>query len=86
LLPGEVAVFEQPSSAWPVAKLQQLDQVHMQGDNNSLSANATKIITSITEYYRHPQRFISWWAKAVGVVAGGFSKVAQKHFLQLVLA
>ncbi|KAJ9516888.1 hypothetical protein QJQ45_027323 [Haematococcus lacustris] len=86
LLPGEVAVFEQPSSAWPVAKLQELDQVHLQGDNNSLNANATKIITSITEYYRHPQRFISWWAKAVGVVAGGFSKVAQKHFPQLVLA
>ncbi|KAJ9529213.1 hypothetical protein QJQ45_007867 [Haematococcus lacustris] len=78
-------LFEQPSSAWPVAKLQQLDQVHMQGDNNSLNANATKIITSITEYYRHPHRFISWWAKAVGVVAGGFSKEAQKHFPQLVL-
>ncbi|KAJ9516311.1 hypothetical protein QJQ45_001072 [Haematococcus lacustris] len=59
LLPGEVAVFEQPSSAWPVAKLQELDQVHLQGDNNSLNANATKITTSITEYYRHPQRFIS---------------------------
>ncbi|KAJ9533772.1 hypothetical protein QJQ45_026852 [Haematococcus lacustris] len=27
LLPGEVAVFKQPSSAWPVAKLQQLEQV-----------------------------------------------------------
>ncbi|KAJ9530965.1 hypothetical protein QJQ45_028746 [Haematococcus lacustris] len=26
LLPGEVAVFEQPSSAWPVAMLQQLDE------------------------------------------------------------
>ncbi|KAJ9533357.1 hypothetical protein QJQ45_026405, partial [Haematococcus lacustris] len=60
LLPGEVAVFEQPSSAWPVAKLQELDQVHLQGDINSLNANATTIITSITEYYRHPQRFISW--------------------------
>ncbi|KAJ9508153.1 hypothetical protein QJQ45_021522 [Haematococcus lacustris] len=85
LLPGEVAMFEQPSSAWPVAKLQELDQVHVQGDNNSLYANATTIITSITEYYRHPQRFISWWAKAVGVVAGGFSKEARKHFPQLVL-
>ncbi|KAJ9517866.1 hypothetical protein QJQ45_004195 [Haematococcus lacustris] len=84
LLPGEVAVFEQPSSAWPVAKLQELDQVHLQGDNNSLNANAIKITTSITEYYRHPQRFITWWAKAVGVVEGGFSKVAQKHFPQLV--
>ncbi|KAJ9532062.1 hypothetical protein QJQ45_003782 [Haematococcus lacustris] len=51
LLPSEVAVFEQPSSAWPVAKLQELDQVHLQGDLNSLNANATKIITSITEYY-----------------------------------
>ncbi|KAJ9532154.1 hypothetical protein QJQ45_003948 [Haematococcus lacustris] len=85
LLPGEVATFEQPSSAWPVAKLQQLDQAHMQGDGNSLNANATKIITSITEYCRHPQRFISWWAKAVGVVGGGFSKEAQKHFPKLVL-
>ncbi|KAJ9524600.1 hypothetical protein QJQ45_024187 [Haematococcus lacustris] len=85
LLPGEVAMFEQPSSAWPVAKLQQLDQVHLQGDINSLNANATKIITSITEFYRHPQRFISWWAKAVGVVGGGFSKEAQRHFLKLVL-
>ncbi|KAJ9516646.1 hypothetical protein QJQ45_015181 [Haematococcus lacustris] len=56
LLPGEVAVFEQPSSAWPVAKLQELDQVHLQGDN-----------------------------KADGVVAGGFSKEAKKHFTQLVL-
>ncbi|KAJ9532149.1 hypothetical protein QJQ45_003949 [Haematococcus lacustris] len=85
LLPGEVATFEQLSSAWPVAKLQQLDQAHMQGDGNSLNANATKIITSITEYCRHPQRFISWWAKAVGVVGGGFSKEAQKHFPKLVL-
>ncbi|KAJ9533799.1 hypothetical protein QJQ45_026877 [Haematococcus lacustris] len=62
-----------------------MDQVHLQGDLNSLNANATKIITSITEYYRHPQRFITWWAKAVGVVEGGFSKEAQKHFPQLVL-
>ncbi|KAJ9532028.1 hypothetical protein QJQ45_003753 [Haematococcus lacustris] len=85
LLPGEVAVFEQPSSAWPVAKLQELDQVHLQGDLDSLNANATKITTSIMEYYRHPQRFITWWAKAVGVVAGGFSKEARKHFPQLVL-
>ncbi|KAJ9523833.1 hypothetical protein QJQ45_020040 [Haematococcus lacustris] len=85
LLPGEVAVFEQPSSAWPVAKLQELDQVHLQGDNNSLNANATKITTSITEFYRHPQRFINTWAKAVGVVGGGFSKEAKKHFLKLVL-
>ncbi|GFH26710.1 hypothetical protein HaLaN_24902, partial [Haematococcus lacustris] len=30
LLPGEVAVFEQPSSAWLVAKLQELDEVHLQ--------------------------------------------------------
>ncbi|KAJ9506711.1 hypothetical protein QJQ45_030467 [Haematococcus lacustris] len=54
------------------------------GDINSLNANATKIITSITEYYRHPQRLITWWAKAVRVVEGGFSKEAQKHFPQLV--
>ncbi|KAJ9510817.1 hypothetical protein QJQ45_027770 [Haematococcus lacustris] len=86
LLPGEVAVFEQPSSAWPVAKLQELDQVHLQGDNNSLNANATKITTSITEFYRHPQRFINTWAKAVGVVGGGFSKEAKKHFLKQRLA
>ncbi|KAJ9530189.1 hypothetical protein QJQ45_023487 [Haematococcus lacustris] len=85
LLLGEVAMFEQPSSAWPVAKLQQLDQVHLQGDINSLDANATKIITSITEYYRHPLRFISWWAKGVGVVGGRFSKEAQRHFPKLVL-
>ncbi|KAJ9527605.1 hypothetical protein QJQ45_025877 [Haematococcus lacustris] len=57
LLPGEVAMFEQPSSAWPVAKLQELDQ-----------------------------RFITWWAKAVGVVEGEFSKEAQKHFPQQVQA
>ncbi|KAJ9508427.1 hypothetical protein QJQ45_011961 [Haematococcus lacustris] len=85
LLPGEVAVFEQPSSAWPVAKLQELDGVHLRGDTNSLNANATKIITSIQEYYRHPQRFISWWCKAVGVVEGGFSRAMKKHFPQLVL-
>ncbi|KAJ9525753.1 hypothetical protein QJQ45_003430 [Haematococcus lacustris] len=47
LLPGEVAVFEQPSRAWPVAMLKQLDEVHMTGDGNSLNANATTIITSI---------------------------------------
>ncbi|KAJ9534600.1 hypothetical protein QJQ45_022182 [Haematococcus lacustris] len=85
LLPGEVAVFEQPSSAWPVAMLQQLDEVHLTGDGNSLNASATKIITSITEYYRHPGRFIKWWGKAVGVVEGGFSRAAQKHLPQLVL-
>ncbi|KAJ9518360.1 hypothetical protein QJQ45_010314 [Haematococcus lacustris] len=49
LLPTEVAVFEQPSSAWPVAMLQQLDEVHLTGDGNSLNANATTIITSINE-------------------------------------
>ncbi|KAL6756215.1 hypothetical protein V8C86DRAFT_112923 [Haematococcus lacustris] len=85
LLPSEVAVFEQASSAWPVAKLQELDEVHLLGDINSLNANATTISTSITEYYRHPQRFIKWWGKAVGVMEGGFSRDAQKHFPQLVL-
>ncbi|KAJ9534290.1 hypothetical protein QJQ45_007037 [Haematococcus lacustris] len=85
LLPGEEAVFEQPSSAWPVAMLKQQDEVHLTGDGNSLNANATKIITSITEYYRHPGRFIKWWGKAVGVVEGGFSRAAQKHLPQLVL-
>ncbi|KAJ9509073.1 hypothetical protein QJQ45_001565 [Haematococcus lacustris] len=45
LLPGEVAVFEQPSSAWPVAMLKQLDEVHLTGDDNSLNANATNILT-----------------------------------------
>ncbi|KAJ9518988.1 hypothetical protein QJQ45_026166 [Haematococcus lacustris] len=68
LLPGEVAVFEQPSSAWPVAMLQQLDEVHLTGDGNSLNANATTIITSIQEFYRHPGRFINKWGKAMGVV------------------
>ncbi|KAJ9525977.1 hypothetical protein QJQ45_009363 [Haematococcus lacustris] len=58
LLPGEVAVFEQPSSAWPVAMLKQLDEEHLAGDGNSLNANATNIITSIKEFYRHPGRFI----------------------------
>ncbi|KAJ9519149.1 hypothetical protein QJQ45_007715 [Haematococcus lacustris] len=67
-LPGEVAVFEQPSSAWPVAMLKQLDEVHLTGDGNSLNANATTIITIIKEFYRHPGRFINKWAKAVGVV------------------
>ncbi|KAJ9517555.1 hypothetical protein QJQ45_024960 [Haematococcus lacustris] len=85
LLPGEVAVFEQPSSAWLVAKLQELDEVHLQGDLNSLIANATKIRPSIKEYYRHSRRFIKWWGKAVGVVEGGVSRDAQKHFPQVVL-
>ncbi|KAJ9524793.1 hypothetical protein QJQ45_024424 [Haematococcus lacustris] len=85
LLPAEVAVFEQPSSAWPVAKLTELDEVHLTGDGNSLNANATKVITSINEFYRHPGRFIKWWGKAIGVVEGGFSRAAQKHFPQLVL-
>ncbi|KAJ9507578.1 hypothetical protein QJQ45_019240 [Haematococcus lacustris] len=85
LLPGEVAVFEQPSSAWTVAMLKQLDEGHVRGDNNSLNANATTIITSITEYYRHPGRFIRWWCKAVGVVEEGFSRAMKKHFPQLVL-
>ncbi|KAJ9512135.1 hypothetical protein QJQ45_012714 [Haematococcus lacustris] len=85
LLPAEVAVFEQPSSAWPVAMLKQLDEMHLTGDGNSLNANATNIITSINEFYRHPGRFIKWWGKAIGVVEGGFSRAAQKHFPQLVL-
>ncbi|KAJ9504787.1 hypothetical protein QJQ45_007006 [Haematococcus lacustris] len=85
LLPAEVAVFEQPSSAWPVAMLKQLDEVHLTGDGNSLNANATKVITSIQEFYRHPGRFIKCWGKAIGVVEGGFSRAAQKHSPQLVL-
>ncbi|KAJ9514313.1 hypothetical protein QJQ45_012321 [Haematococcus lacustris] len=85
LLPAEVAVFEQPSSAWPVAMLQQLDEVRLAGDCNSLNANATKISTSINEFYQHLGRFIKWWGKAIGVVEGGFSRNAQKHFSQLVL-
>ncbi|KAJ9520243.1 hypothetical protein QJQ45_030272, partial [Haematococcus lacustris] len=85
LLPAEVAVFEQPSSAWPVAKLKELDEMHLTGDGNSLNANATTISTSINEFYRHPGRFIKWWGKAIGVVEGGFSRDAQKHFPQLVL-
>ncbi|KAJ9509422.1 hypothetical protein QJQ45_001887 [Haematococcus lacustris] len=52
LLPGEVAAFEQPSSAWPVAMLQQLDEEPLTGDGNSLNANATTIITSIQKFYR----------------------------------
>ncbi|KAJ9514171.1 hypothetical protein QJQ45_002275 [Haematococcus lacustris] len=56
LLPAEVAVFEQPSSAWPVAMLQQLDEVRLTGDCNSLNANATKISTSINEFYRRGWR------------------------------
>ncbi|GFH28870.1 hypothetical protein HaLaN_27432, partial [Haematococcus lacustris] len=59
LLPAEVAVFEQASSAWPVAKLKELDEVHLTGDGNSLNANATTISTSINEFYRHPGRFIN---------------------------
>ncbi|KAJ9530338.1 hypothetical protein QJQ45_000689 [Haematococcus lacustris] len=85
LLPGEVAAFEQPSSAWPVAMLQQLDEEHLTGDGNSLNANATTIITSIQEFYRHPGRFIRWWCKAVGVVEEGFSRTMKKQFPQLVL-
>ncbi|KAJ9509237.1 hypothetical protein QJQ45_001706 [Haematococcus lacustris] len=85
LLPGEVAVFEQPSSAWLVAMLKELNEVHLLGDLNSLNANATKIITNIQEYYRHPGRFISWWCKAVGVVQRGFSRAMRKHFPQMVL-
>ncbi|KAJ9532133.1 hypothetical protein QJQ45_003849 [Haematococcus lacustris] len=85
LLPSEVAVFEQPSSAWPVAKLQELDQVHLTGDGNSLNANATTIITSIQEFYRHPGRFINKWGKAMGVVGCGFSREVKKRFPQLVL-
>ncbi|KAJ9517605.1 hypothetical protein QJQ45_025050 [Haematococcus lacustris] len=85
LLPGEVAVFEQPSNAWLVAMLRQLDEVHLRGDGNTLNANATKIITSIQEFYRHPGRFIRWWCKAFGVVEGGFSRAMKKQFPQLVL-
>ncbi|KAJ9508119.1 hypothetical protein QJQ45_021456, partial [Haematococcus lacustris] len=85
LLPGEVAAFEQPSSTWPVAMLQQLDEEHLTGDGNSLNANATTIITSIQQFYRHPGRFIRWWCKAVGVVEEGFSRAMKKHFPQLVL-
>ncbi|KAJ9525979.1 hypothetical protein QJQ45_009368 [Haematococcus lacustris] len=85
LLPGEVAAFEQPNSAWPVAMLKQLDEEHLTGDGNSLNANANTIITSIQEFYRHPGRFIRWWCKAVGVVEEGFSRTMKKHFPQLVL-
>ncbi|GFH13576.1 hypothetical protein HaLaN_09493 [Haematococcus lacustris] len=85
LLPGEVAAFEQPSSAWPVAMLKQLDEERLTGDGNSLNANATTIITSIQKFYRHPGRFIRWWCKAVGVVEEGFSRTMKKHFPQLVL-
>ncbi|KAJ9510773.1 hypothetical protein QJQ45_027602, partial [Haematococcus lacustris] len=55
------------------------------GDGNSLNANATNIITSIKEFYRHPGRFINKWGKAVGVVGGGFSREMKKHSPQLVL-
>ncbi|KAJ9523133.1 hypothetical protein QJQ45_023874 [Haematococcus lacustris] len=57
----EVAVYERPSGAWLVAKLKELDEMHLTGDGNSLHANATKIITSIQEYNRHPGRFVKWW-------------------------
>ncbi|KAJ9524762.1 hypothetical protein QJQ45_024384, partial [Haematococcus lacustris] len=40
---------------------EELDEVHLLGDGNSLDANATKIITSIQEFYRHPGRFITRW-------------------------
>ncbi|KAJ9531655.1 hypothetical protein QJQ45_021807 [Haematococcus lacustris] len=60
LLPAEVAVFEQPSSSWPVAKLKELDDMHLTGDGNSLNANATTVSTSINEFYRHQGRFIKW--------------------------
>ncbi|KAJ9524162.1 hypothetical protein QJQ45_004932 [Haematococcus lacustris] len=56
--------------------LKQLDEGHVRGDNNSLNANATNIITSIQDFYRHPGRFIRWWCKAVGVVEEGFTQVA----------
>ncbi|KAJ9529511.1 hypothetical protein QJQ45_013864 [Haematococcus lacustris] len=85
LLPAEVAVFEQPSSAWLISMLKQLDEEHLRGDGNTLNANATTIITSIQEFYRHPGRFIGWWCKAFGVVEGGFSRTMKKHFPQLVL-
>ncbi|KAJ9516732.1 hypothetical protein QJQ45_027137 [Haematococcus lacustris] len=85
LLPGEVAVFEQPSSAWAVAMLKQLDEVHLTGDGNSLNANATTIVTNIKQFYLHPGRFINRWGKAVGVVEGGFSREMKKHFPKLVL-
>ncbi|KAJ9526546.1 hypothetical protein QJQ45_017699 [Haematococcus lacustris] len=85
LLPGEVAVLWQPSNAWLIAMLKDLDEVHLLGDGNSLNTNAIKIITSIQEFYWHPGRFISWWCKAVGVVEGGFSRTMKKYFPQLVL-
>ncbi|KAJ9531370.1 hypothetical protein QJQ45_006823 [Haematococcus lacustris] len=56
------------------------------GDGNSLNANATNIITSIKEFYRHPGRFINRWGKVVGVVEGGFSRGMKLQFPQLVLA
>ncbi|KAJ9534067.1 hypothetical protein QJQ45_002068 [Haematococcus lacustris] len=67
--PSEVAVFEKPSSAWLIAMLKELDEEHLRGDLNTLNANATTIITSIQEFYRHPGRFIRLWCKAVGVDA-----------------
>ncbi|KAJ9513196.1 hypothetical protein QJQ45_029312 [Haematococcus lacustris] len=83
LLPAEVAVFEQPSSAWPVAKLKELDEVHLTGDGNSHNANATTISTSIKEFYQHPGRFIKWWGKAIGVVKGGLRLPANSVLRQL---
>ncbi|KAJ9529151.1 hypothetical protein QJQ45_007817 [Haematococcus lacustris] len=59
LLPAEVVVFEQPSNAWLTAMLKQLDEEHLRGDLNTLNANATTVITSIQEFYRHPGRFIA---------------------------
>ncbi|KAJ9524175.1 hypothetical protein QJQ45_004961 [Haematococcus lacustris] len=81
----ELITKASPSSAWTVAMLKQLDEGHVRGDNNSLNANATNIITSIQDFYRHPGRFIRWWCKAVGVVEEGFSRAMKKHFPQLVL-
>ncbi|KAJ9509585.1 hypothetical protein QJQ45_011212 [Haematococcus lacustris] len=49
------------------------------GDGNSLNVNATKISTGIEVYYRHPQRFIKWWGKAVGQVEGGGCRAMKKH-------
>ncbi|KAJ9516284.1 hypothetical protein QJQ45_001098 [Haematococcus lacustris] len=84
LLLSKVAVYEQRSSARPVAMLKELDEEHLQRDGNSL--NATKINTSIKEYYQHQERFINWWGKAVGVEEGGLSRALKKHFPQLVLS
>ncbi|KAJ9509975.1 hypothetical protein QJQ45_011425 [Haematococcus lacustris] len=69
LLPGKVAVFEQPSNAWLIAMLKDLDEVHLRGGNNSLNANATNIITSIKELYRHPGRLIKLLQKDMAEVS-----------------